>query len=87
MGLDTVELVLAAEKHFGVSVPDERAEKTVTVEQFARLLCELRSATAAPLTYEVVLLQLQQMIAMQFKIPIERIVPEARFVADLGLDR
>ena len=39
MGLDTVELVLEAEKYFGVSVPDERAEKIETVEQFARLLC------------------------------------------------
>ena len=87
MGLDTVELVMEAEKHFGVSVPDERAEKTVTVEQFARLLCELRAKTATPLPYDVVLLQFQQMVAKQFKIQIERIVPEARFVKDLGLDQ
>lgn len=87
MGLDTVELILEAEKHFGVSVPDVQAEKTITVEQFARLLYELRGRTAAPLPYEVVLLELQQIIAKQFKIPIERIVPEARFVKDLGLDQ
>jgi len=87
MGLDTVELVMEAEKHFGVSVSDERAEKTVTVEQFARLLCELRAQTSTPLPYDVVLLQLQQMIAKMFRIPIERIVPEARFVKGLGLDQ
>ena len=87
MGLDTVELILEAEKRFGVSVPDEQAEKTITVEQFARLLCELRGRTAAPLPYEAVLPELQQMIAGQFNIPIERIVPEARFVKDLGLDQ
>ena len=86
MGLDTVELVLEAEKYFGVSVPDERAEKIETVEQFARLLCELRGQTIVPLPYEVVLLQLQQIIASRFMIPIELIVPEARFVKDLGLD-
>jgi hypothetical protein len=87
MGLDTVELVLEAERHFGVSVPDERAEKTDTVEKFAHLLCELRAQTAAPLPYEEVLLQLQQMIANMFQIPIERIVPEAHIIKDLGLDR
>jgi|CXWL01.1.fsa_nt_gi acyl carrier protein len=86
MGLDTVELVLEAEKLFGISVPDERAEKTDTVEKFARLLCELRGQTAAPLSYDEVLLQLQKMIAKQFKIPIEQILPEASFVRDLGLD-
>ena len=86
MGLDTVELVLEAEKYFSVSVPDQRAEKIETVEQFARLLCELRAETPSPLPYEVVLLQLQQVIASRFMIPIELIVPKARFVKDLGLD-
>jgi acyl carrier protein len=78
---------MEAERHFGVPLPDERAEKTVTIEQFARLLCELRAQTATPLPYEVVLLQLQQIVARQFKIPVERVVPEARFVEDMGLDR
>jgi len=87
MGLDTIELVLEAERHFGVPVPEERAGKTVTVAQFARLLCELRAQTTTPLPYEVVLFQLQQIIARQFKIPVERVVPEARFVEDMGLDQ
>lgn len=87
MGLDTIELVLYAEQHFGVAVPDERAEKTVTVEQFARLLYELRAQIAAPLAYEVVLLQLQQLIAKRFNIPLEKITPNATFVKDLGLDQ
>lgn len=87
MGLDTVELILEAENHFGVSIPDERAEKTETVEQFARLLCDLRAQKETPLPYEIVLLQLQQVIAKMFKIPIERIKPEARFVQDLRLDQ
>ncbi len=87
MGLDTIELVMAAEKHFGVSVPEERAEKTVTVEQFARLLCELRANLAMPLPYEDVLVQLQKLIAKEFRIPIGKIVPEASFVKDLGLDQ
>lgn len=87
MGLDAVELVLEAEKHFGVSVPDERAEKTATVEQFAQLLYELRIQTLGPLPYQEVLLQLRQIIAKMFDIPIQQISPDARFVEDLGLDR
>ena len=87
MGLDAVELIMEAENHFGVSVPDERVEKTVTVEHFARLLCELRAETSTPLPYDVVLLELRQMVAKQFRIPIDRIVPEARFLKDLGLDQ
>lgn len=87
MELDTVELILEAEKHFGVTVPDEGAEKTETVEKFARLFCELRAQTEMPLPYDVVLLQLRQMIAKMFEIPIERIGPGARFVQDLRLDQ
>jgi|CXWL01.1.fsa_nt_gi acyl carrier protein len=87
MGLDTIELVMAAEEHFGVSVPEERAEKTVTVEQFAHLLCELRANTAIPLPYDDVLVQLQELVSRKFRIPIAQIVLEARFVEDLGLDQ
>lgn len=86
MGLDAIELILEAEKRFGVSVPDERTEKTETVEKFAQLLFELRAQTSAPLSYEEVLLQLREIIAKIFRIPIERIVPEAHFIKDLGLN-
>ncbi|MEQ1534163.1 MAG: hypothetical protein HOO97_02905 [Sideroxydans sp.] len=85
MGLDTIELVLSSEKHFGVSVPDERAEKTITVEQFAQLLYELRTQTANPMPFENVILELQQLVSKQFKIPIEKVLPDAEFVKDLGL--
>ena len=87
MGLDGVELILEAEKHFDVSVPDERAEETDTVEKFARLLYELRIQTSAPLAYDEVLLQLREIIAKMFHIPIEHIVPGAHFVKDLGLSQ
>lgn len=87
MGLDAVELILEAEKHFGVSVPDEQAEKSETVEKFAHLLFELRTQTSAPLPYEEVLLQLRRIIAKRFRIPIEHIVPEAHFAKDLGLNQ
>lgn len=87
MGLDTVELVLFAEEHFDVLVPRERAEKTITIEQFALLLWELQANVHSALTYNQVLLELQQLVALKFKIPIELVIPTARFVQDLGLDQ
>jgi acyl carrier protein len=87
MGLDTLELILETEKHFGVSVPEEQAEKSESVEKFARLLCELRAETESSLPYDIVLFQLQEIIAEKFQIPIERIIPEARFVNDLKLNQ
>jgi acyl carrier protein len=86
MGLDTVELVLEAEKQFGVAIPDERAAKTITVEQFAQLIFELRAETKSPLPYAAVLSTLRQIVARQFDIPIEHVTPAARFVQDLGLE-
>ncbi len=87
MGLDAVKLIVEAEEHFGVSVPDDQLEKTATVGQFARLLCDLLATSEIPITYDAVLLQLQQMIAKMFKIPINDIVPEAHLVNDLGLSQ
>jgi len=86
MGLDTVELVLEVEKHFDVSIPDERAEKTATVEALARLLYELLTHREIHLSYNEIIFQLQQIINRMFQIPIERITPEARFIDDLGLN-
>ncbi|OAJ69778.1 hypothetical protein A7976_14305 [Methylobacillus sp. MM3] len=87
MGLDTVELVLEAERTFGVAVPDDLAQKTETVEEFAHLLYELKAKTSAPMPYEDVLIQLQRITSEMFHLPIERVVPKARFVKDLGLDQ
>ena len=87
MGLDTIDLILATEKHFKVSVPDARTEKTVTVERYALLLWELQSKSKSPLSYEQVLLQLRQIISTMFDLPIESVVPTANFIKDLRLDQ
>jgi acyl carrier protein len=87
MGLDAVKLIVEAEEHFGVSVSDAQLEETATVEQFAQLLCDLASTSESPITYEAVLLQLQQIVSKMFNIPIDDIVPGAHFVNDLGLSQ
>lgn len=87
MGLDSVELLWDAEKHFGVSISQEQAEAIVTVEQFAQVLWQLQQHSNSVLSYEQVLSQLQSLIADRFDIPIERITPATRIIADLGLNQ
>lgn len=41
MGLDSVELVMSAEKLFGIRIPDKEAEKINTVQEFADAVCHL----------------------------------------------
>lgn len=87
MGLDTVELIMAVEVHFGISVPDKRAEKIKTVEQLAQLIYELSAQTCEPRSYEQVVWQLRLLIAGRFDIALEHITGASRFIEDLGLDQ
>ena len=82
-----MNIIVAAEKHFAVSVPDERAERSETVEQFAKVLFELRAEVAKPLPYEVVLADLRKIVAKKLYIPIEQVTPRAHFVNDLRIDQ
>jgi acyl carrier protein len=86
VGLDTVELVIEAEKLFNISIPDELAASTETVGQFVGLIYDLRLQTGKAVEKDEILLQLQHMISKSFAIPIKRMVPEASFTKDLGLD-
>ena len=87
MGLDGVELIVEAEKFFGVAVPDERLVHTDTVGEFARLLADLRFESGSPLAYEEVLRQLRQIISQMFNIPLEDVSSNSHFVDDLGLNQ
>lgn len=84
MGLEAIELVLAAETHFGVTVPNEQIALATTVEALANVLFELQTRMPDPLPYETVLLDVRQLIARQRHLPVEQINPEMRFVEDLG---
>jgi len=53
--LDTVELIMEAEKLFGIKVPDDLAAKTETVGQFVNLIYELRLISDKPLSYDEIL--------------------------------
>src|SRR5437763_15243690 len=48
MGLDSVELVMELEDAFGVSIPDDDAEKAQTVGQTVLLIVDLLSRSRGP---------------------------------------
>jgi acyl carrier protein len=87
MGLDIVELVLAVEERFGIEVLDIDAEKVETVGELQELILKrMQRTTEAPPAASEVWSVLQEILVEEFGIPPGKVKPEARLVADLGLD-
>lgn len=86
MGLDTVELVLETEKHFGISISDEVASHINTVGEFVSLISILRSEMGSPVSESEIFTILQQLIHDMFRVSVARITHEARFIQDLRLE-
>ncbi len=81
MGLDTVEIVMEVEAAFGLRIPDEDAAKVVTVGDLARLVARLARSNEG-----AVFPQIREIVSKQLGIPLERIIPKAEFLRDLGAD-
>jgi acyl carrier protein len=87
MGLDSVELVMAVEEHFGINISDGEASQLVTVGKLhAWVVNELQRLNRPKVEPSVVFDQLRELICDQLGISPDRIVPEARFVQDLHMD-
>ena len=86
MGLDSVELVLAVEKHFGVQIADQELANIRTVGEYhAALLEKLGLAVSDPKAAEV-WERLADVIVEESGVDRGRIVPGARIVRDLGIN-
>lgn len=83
MGLDTVEFVLWAEKHFGFDIPDADAERLLTVGEFCRYVV---NRSPQPRRYESVFSAVSAQLHSEYGIPLDKIHEGAAFVRDLGLD-
>ena len=86
MGLDSVELVLNAEEHFGIEIPDHVAETLFTVGDLHGFIVAELNRTGRPQSAEIVFAELRELICDQLGIEPERVVPAARFVQDLRID-
>lgn len=86
MGLDSVELVMATEEHFGIEIPDRIAETFFTVGSLHDFVVLELERIGKPRDAEVVFVELRELICDQLGIGPERVVPEARFFQDLKMD-
>jgi acyl carrier protein len=86
MGLDSVELVMNTEEHFGIEIPDEIAETLFTVGDLHGFIVAELGRIGRERSAETVFVELRKLICDQFGIKAERVVAEARIVKDLGID-
>jgi acyl carrier protein len=87
MGLDTVELVFAIEKHFDIEIPDEVAAGLVSVglvHEF--ILQELQRLGRTPRAPQQLLDELILLVSKHSGVEAVRIHSETRFVDDLRMD-
>jgi acyl carrier protein len=86
MGLDSVELVMATEEHFGIEIPDDVAGTLVTVGALHACVVSELERVGRPQDPMGVFVELRELICDQLGIAPERVVLEARFVQDLKMD-
>ncbi|MEX0777123.1 MAG: hypothetical protein WD042_15570 [Phycisphaeraceae bacterium] len=86
MGLETVELLMRIEDRFGVSIPDERASRIVTVkdmqDEVVRQLAT-RGQLDTPQLREEVLAGIIAITAKQMAMDPNLIKPESTWVGDI----
>jgi acyl carrier protein len=87
MGLDTVELVLAVEDYFEVTIPDSVAETLFTVgDVHSFVVAELTRSGRFAGDSSGVYSQLKDIIVRQLGVRPDEVIPTARFVQDLRAD-
>ncbi len=86
MGLDSVELVMNTEEHFGIQIPDHIAESLTTVGGLHNVVVSELKRVGKPRDAEIIFAELRELICDQLGVEPERVVPDARFIQDLRID-
>ena len=86
MGMDSVELVMAIEKEFGISIPDSDAAGLVIVGDMHAYIAKAAAKLGHPMNESMVWDSLKRLIVEQIGVHEERITPTSNFITDLGLD-
>ncbi len=90
MGLDAVELVMAIEEEFDISIPDEEAANLDTVGKLYRYILDIlylnNSGTTGQIDESDVWERTKDVIVSQLGVRPEQVTEDANFVSDLGID-
>jgi acyl carrier protein len=86
MGLDTVELVMAIEEEFGISIPDDVAPNLVRLGDLQAFAVRALRARGESVDPSVAWERVKAVVRSDFGIREKYLVPEAHIVHDLGLD-
>lgn len=84
MGLEIVELVIAAEEHFAIQVNDEEAAKLVNCGLFCDYIVAKLRARGDTRAEAEVWSQLKAIIVEQLGVKPDEVTREAKFYEDLG---
>ncbi len=86
MGLDTVELVMAIEEEFDVTIPDDTAEEMVRVRDVRDWLVAHLHTKGRDADPDDVFTRLRRLTSHTTNIPEDEIGLDARFIDDLAMD-
>ncbi len=89
MGLDSVELVMAFEEEFGIEITDEEAQLIVTVGDARDCIVgklRVRAEDSEAVDPKEVWSRVKTIVVDCIGVRPEKVVPEAAFVDDLGVD-
>ena len=89
MGLDTVEIVLWAEKEFGIAITDADAGEVSTVGDFSQLIYNLlliKNGLKNSINEEIVYNKIKTLLIKQYLVKESQINRNVTVIADLRLD-
>jgi acyl carrier protein len=85
MGLDSVEIVMEAERLFNIELPDEKVSDIFTFGAFVDLVFEPSIGLNRKTEYAEVESTLRKMVCDHLNVRPEQVKYESRFIEDLGM--
>lgn len=86
MGLDSVEILMAVEQEFDVSITDAEASGLVTVGDLHAVVLVQRGVPAGSPEAETIWRRIQDIVVEESGVARHLVVPKARIAKDLGID-